>query len=61
MAIKRTDAAKNEKEWIRERANMVNMDSDGVKGAILAKISNAAEARDLVPFFPYFKVLFKLC
>lgn len=61
MAIKKCDAAQNEKEWIREQANKVNMDSEGKKGALLAKISDAGEARDTIPFFPYFKVLFKLC
>jgi len=60
-AVKKCDAAKNEKEWIRGVADSVNMNEDGIKGKLLAGISDPAESRNLIPFFPYFKVLFKLC
>ena len=61
LAVKKCDAAKNEKEWIRGVADSVNMDAEGQKGKILKGISDAAESKNLIPFFPYFKVLFKLC
>ena len=61
MAIKKCDSAKHEKEWIRGVADSVNLNSDGIKGKLLAGISDAAESKNLIPFFPYFKVLFKLC
>lgn len=61
MGIKKTNAASHEKEWIRSVADSVNMDAEKKKGKILAGISNPEQAKDLVPFIPYFKVLFKLC
>jgi len=37
------------------------MTADGVKGSILAAISDAKNVNELAPFIPYFKVLFKFC
>ncbi len=39
-AIKRCDPAALEKSWIRDVADSVNMTADGVKGPILAAVSN---------------------
>lgn len=60
-AIKRCDPSALEKQWIREQAESVNMSVEGVKGKLLGQISNAASTAENMPFFIYFKVLYKFC
>jgi len=42
-AVKRCDPSAQEKAWISEVANKVNMDMDGKKGALLQAICNGLE------------------
>jgi len=60
-AIKRCDPSALEKQWIREQAESVNMSVEGVKGKLLGQVSNAGSAAEMLPFFIYFKVLYKFC
>lgn len=60
-AVKKCDPSFHEKPWIRDAAQTVNMDLEGVKGSILQAVTNAGNLQDMAPFFPYFKILYKLC
>jgi len=61
QAIKAVDPSHHEKAWLRDVADSVNMDVEGVKGKLLAQVSDPENAESMIPFFPYFKLLFKLC
>ncbi len=37
------------------------MTSEGVKGSILAAVTDATKVNEMAAFIPYFKVLFKFC
>lgn len=60
-AIKKCDAAAHDKPWIRDQAQSVNMTSEDNKGELLRTVTNSASSANMHIFFPYFKVLFKLC
>ena len=67
-AVKKCDPSRMERQFIQTVANQVNQKTvegkDGnviQQGEILQKISNSANANANLPFFPYFKLLFKMC
>ena len=60
-ATKSCDPAAMEKSFIQDVAESVNMTQDGVKGSLLKSVSDSTAADAMLPFFPYFKVLYKLC
>ena len=60
-ACKSCDPAALEKSFIQQVSESVNMSIDGNKGALLTLVPNGDTANDMLPFFPYFKVLYKLC
>jgi len=60
-AVKNCDPSCNEKAWIRDIADSVNMDVEGNKGRLLLAVSNSQTVNEMMPFFPYFKVLYKFC
>ena len=60
-ACKSCDPAAHEKVFIQSVAESVNMSVDGVRGSLLELVANPDTSSDMVPFFPYFKVLYKLC
>jgi len=37
------------------------MSVEGVKGEILTAVTDAKQVNEMLPFIPYFKVLFKFC
>ena len=59
--IKRCDPSAPDKDWVRERADDVNMTLDGTKGKILKAVSNDTAAAEMHHFYNYYKVLFKFC
>ncbi len=60
-ACKSCDPAAMEKAFIQSVAESVNMSLDGVKGRLLILVSDSTTSEAMLPFFPYFKVLYKLC
>lgn len=58
--LRKADMRELEKGEIKKLADKVNC-KDNVKGDILARITQDTNTLDNVPFFPFFKVLYKLC
>lgn len=59
--VKKSDPSTLDKESIKKIADEVNQTMDGVQGTLLAAVSQPSTASEMVKFFPYFKILFKLC
>lgn len=59
--LKKCDPSTLEKEFIKKIADEVNQSLDGVQGVLLAAVSQPSTASEMVKFFPYFKILFKIC
>ena len=61
QAMKGCDPAAMEKSWIQDIAESVNMKMDGEKGNLLKRVTNADNVNDMIIYFPYFKLLYKMC
>ena len=59
-AIKDCMPTDMDRNWLQNVASSVNQNTDGQKGSLLNSVSNPSTATEMVPFFPYFKILFKL-
>ena len=59
-AIKDCMPTDMDRNWLQTLASSVNQNTDGQKGSLLNAVSNPSTAVDMVNFFPYFKILFKL-
>ena len=60
-AIKATEPSYHEKAWLRDVADSVNMNADGLRGKLLAQVMEPETAKQMVTFVPYFKLLYKFC
>lgn len=67
-AIKKCDPSQMERQFIQsvaQQVNQRNIAGEGKasieQGEILRAVSDANNATHMLPFFPYFKLLFKLC
>lgn len=48
-----------DKEFVKRIAMEVNQDAEGVQGSLLKGLMQSHTSTEMVPFFPYFKILFK--
>lgn len=60
QAVRKCNPAALEKEHISQIGYRVNRDQKDMEGDIVSAMMNANYVNELSPFYPYFKVLFKL-